>query len=273
MIAKRVFSTLLLWGTIIGTLSLCGFEGGVWLIAIFGAFTQNEMYVLLKKIGRPKAHKIGTVLGFIFPLAVWYLSPSGENTLDILALFVLIICVSIIFQPSTPLTYSSLGTTLYGFFYVSFNLHFLLYLVNISGKVISSIPVLWVIAVAKFTDVGALLLGLLIGKRKLAPNISPAKTWEGVFGGIIMAVTVGAIISSSFKNAFPGDFNTTKSILLSIPIAVVAILSDLIESSLKRLANVKDSGRLFPGIGGAFDLTDSLILTAPLSYLLLKHFA
>jgi len=124
------------------------------------------------------------------------------------------------------------------------------------------------VAVAKFCDVGALLTGLAIGRHHMAPQISPKKTWEGAVGGVLVSMGVGALLAWWWAPHLPGHMTPLVAAVIASPIAMVAIVSDLIESIIKRRATIKDSGGLIPGIGGIFDVSDSLILTAPLGYLL-----
>jgi phosphatidate cytidylyltransferase len=130
--------------------------------------------------------------------------------------------------------------------------------------------IVWVVAVAKFTDVGSFVLGSAIGRLKLAPKISPGKTWEGVFGGFVLAAVVGYLGVRFAPTYLPGWFTPMLGVLLALPLAAAAVLSDLSESALKRCAGVKDSGRCIPGIGGALDLVDSLLLAAPVAYYLFE---
>ncbi len=108
----------------------------------------------------------------------------------------------------------------------------------------------------------------------MAPSISPGKTVEGLLGGIATATLIGAGLPFFFPEFVPDGlaFGPQKACLLAIPIAAVAVIGDLIASVLKRLAGIKDSGGVVPGIGGMLDLTDSLILSAPVGYLLLRCF-
>ena len=129
---------------------------------------------------------------------------------------------------------------------------------------------IWIVAVAKSTDVGGFLVGMRIGKTPLSV-ISPKKTYEGAAGGILFAVIVGLLLLSLFKSLLPENFSWWLAIFIAILVAIASIASDLVESALKRQAGVKDSGDVIPGIGGFFDLSDSLILTAPLAYLLFKY--
>jgi phosphatidate cytidylyltransferase len=128
---------------------------------------------------------------------------------------------------------------------------------------------LWTVAVAKFCDVGALLTGLAIGRHPMAPLTSPKKTWEGAAGGIALAMGVGALVVWMGAPVLPASMTPLRGALLASPVAVVAIFSDLVESVIKRRAASKDSGGVVPGIGGIFDLSDSLILAAPVAYFLL----
>jgi phosphatidate cytidylyltransferase len=109
---------------------------------------------------------------------------------------------------------------------------------------------------------------MAFGRHKMAPQISPKKTWEGAVGGVLVAMGVGALVAWLGRNELPPHLTPLVAAFLAAPVALVAIVSDLIESIMKRHAVIKDSGGTIPGIGGIFDLTDSLILTAPLGYFL-----
>lgn len=112
-------------------------------------------------------------------------------------------------------------------------------------------------------DVLAYLIGKAIGKHKLAPTISPGKTWEGTLGGIF-----GTGIIAFFLLQGTAGVNYNKYIFLGIYIAVFATLGDLVESKLKRRAGVKDSGQILPGHGGILDRLDAMFLTMPMTWFL-----
>jgi phosphatidate cytidylyltransferase len=113
------------------------------------------------------------------------------------------------------------------------------------------------------TDTGAYAVGRAIGRHKMAPSISPAKTWEGAAGGLLAAVAATIAII-----AIVGDVANAywHAAALGIGIGVVGQVGDLLESKLKRLAKVKDSGVLIPGHGGVLDRLDSLVVVFPLVY-------
>jgi len=110
-------------------------------------------------------------------------------------------------------------------------------------------------------DIGAYFAGRAFGKHKLAPQVSPGKTWEGVVGGLIL-VAVVALIADHWLPVAALPF-----VLLSISVALLSVVGDLSESLFKRQAGLKDSGTLFPGHGGVLDRVDSLTAAAPLFWL------
>jgi len=113
-------------------------------------------------------------------------------------------------------------------------------------------------------DSGAYISGVLFGKHKMAPSISPKKSWEGFFGGMIFAILVGILYSK-----FTSLLNIQDWIILSIIIVLAGTTGDLFESILKREAGVKDSGKIMPGHGGILDRFDSLLLIVPFVFLYL----
>lgn len=115
-------------------------------------------------------------------------------------------------------------------------------------------------------DTGAWFVGKLIGRFPLAPQISPKKTWVGSIGGTVLACVVGWIYCSAFLKS---ELSSTESIAITLIVAIVAQISDLIESLMKRSFGAKDSSQLLPGHGGILDRFDSFIFAAPVFYYLL----
>lgn len=113
------------------------------------------------------------------------------------------------------------------------------------------------------TDTGAYAVGRLIGSHRMAPGISPGKTWEGAAGGL--AAAIGATVGlAALLDQVP--YALGAALALGAAIGIVSQLGDLAESKLKRLAGAKDSGTLIPGHGGLLDRMDSLVLVFPLVY-------
>lgn len=114
-------------------------------------------------------------------------------------------------------------------------------------------------------DSGALLAGSLFGEAKLAPVISPGKTIAGAIAGILSSVATVLVAFVGASAQLP-PAPLTQQLLLGLVLGVLCILGDLVESCLKRVANVKDSGTLFPGHGGCLDRMDSFLFVAPCLY-------
>lgn len=111
------------------------------------------------------------------------------------------------------------------------------------------------------SDSFAYFVGRFLGKHKMAPTISPKKTWEGFIGGVVFTLLAGLIIQTQLPG-LKGNW-----VLVGLLVSIAAPLGDLIESQLKRTFGVKDSGNIIPGHGGILDRLDSFILCAPIVYI------
>jgi len=112
------------------------------------------------------------------------------------------------------------------------------------------------------SDTGAYYTGRALGKHKLAPNISPGKTWEGAFGGMAASLLMAALAHYWF---FP-ELSLSAALLLAAVMNVLGVVGDLTESALKRGAKAKDAAQILPGHGGLLDRLDSLLFNAPVIY-------
>ncbi|MBE6463340.1 MAG: phosphatidate cytidylyltransferase [Alphaproteobacteria bacterium] len=140
---------------------------------------------------------------------------------------------------------------------------------SIPGEKGSFVMTLWFILMVWSVDIGGYVVGSSLKGPKLAPRISPNKTWSGLIGGVILSVSVSLIYMYATKNVFDiilTGSDQLKFALLGALIAIVAQVGDLVESSIKRYLGVKDSSSLIPGHGGVFDRIDGLIFAAPIIY-------
>ena len=165
------------------------------------------------------------------------------------------------FRNSKQLRYSKAVV----YFLSMFQICIPLILIAFLGKS-NPIYVLYFFGIIWFSDTGAYVIGSLFGKRKLAPTISPNKTIEGSLGGILV-VTVLLMWVTDMDNTPYSWF------LIILVTAVLGALGDLIQSKIKRVCGVKDSGSILPGHGGIYDRIDSSILAAPMYILLLNLFS
>jgi phosphatidate cytidylyltransferase len=118
------------------------------------------------------------------------------------------------------------------------------------------------IFVVKFADIGAYTIGVLFGKHKFSPRISPGKTWEGMGGAVAAAVIVSFLFGACCD-----IMGWLPAVIFGIFIAFTGQLGDLVESMMKRDAETKDSSNKVPGFGGILDIIDSPLFTAPFAYL------
>lgn len=127
--------------------------------------------------------------------------------------------------------------------------------------------ILFLLLVVWASDVGAYLAGRLFGGPRLAPRISPGKTWAGALGGLLAAIVMGYIVAVCFAVSRGGDVSGQVALVAAV-LGIVAQLGDLLESAIKRRFGVKDSGRLIPGHGGLFDRLDGFLTAGPVAALL-----
>jgi phosphatidate cytidylyltransferase len=170
------------------------------------------------------------------------------------------------FQADFSKMLTGIGVTLTGVFYIVFLGGFIVAMrtgfdntpvAHLSTKLLG-----FFFLVSFGADVGAYFVGKTFGKRKLLPKVSPGKTWEGAVGGLVMSAVFAALASATFFPEFAYKF----SIPLTIVMTAAGILGDLVESAIKRGANVKDAANILPGHGGFLDRLDSLLFAAPILY-------
>ncbi len=272
--AKRVLSTVVLWLGLFALLWWFRGNGAVAAIVLVSVLTLRELYRLMDAAGYAPFRWLGLLFGGLITASPWIEARTGLPSHPLIALATVVFAIRILSERPPEKRIEAFISTLFGLLYISLLLQYLVRIVTPlpgdtilpDGRVVLCI---WVVAVAKFCDVGALLSGLAFGRHPMAPLTSPKKTWEGAVGGVLVSMGVGVLAAWLGRAVLPAAFTPLRSALTALPIAVIAIVSDLIESVIKRRAALKDSGGGVPGIGGIFDLSDSLVLAAPVAYLLL----
>lgn len=180
---------------------------------------------------------------------------------EILALSLIGIAVFTLFKYPTELYYDS-GKLIFTVIYVALPFSFALGLPKYSSyNDTFSLEVLFLFILIWSSDTFAYLTGKFFGKHKMAPKISPKKTWEGYAGGVILTLVLSFFIEK-YQNDLRGNW-----IVVGFLVASFAPLGDLVESQLKRNFGVKDSGNIIPGHGGVLDRLDSFLICVPVVYL------
>ena len=281
---RRLASSVLLWALVLFAMFALPPLGSkltlLIVLLILATAAIGEFYTLMQRQGLPCFPRLGLVGVLLLLASTWaYLSgvfhqqlqPAKANDFEtgFLVLFVLGLSVRHLMDPPKSGGLVGISVTLFGLMYVGWLMNFL--------QKIAFFPraegmwyLLYFIAVTKFSDMGAYLVGSAIGRHKMVPRISPGKTWEG-FGGALLFSTLASFGFLAFARTHLTGLNGLHALILGCGLGASAVVGDLIESTLKRSAGVKDSGSFLPGIGGILDLVDSLLFNAPLMYLYLRH--
>src|SRR6266576_4109688 len=277
----RFLSTVVLWSIALA-IAFSGYEIFFWLlISAFGLVALLEFYRMLDHAHLPNFKITGLICGAILLAGSFHyfstIGPASSYDFEVAVLlfFLLTVFARQMFarlREDEPL--QTMAYTLFGLLYVLWLFNFMTKIVYLiprssTGAVTGQFYCLYLIAITKFSDMGAYLVGSLVGRHLMVPHISAKKTWEGFFGAIILAL----LCSLGLFKLMPGHLSVltwTHATILGVLLGFAAVLGDLAESIIKRSTDVKDSGNLLPGIGGALDLLDSLLFTAPLLFFYLR---
>lgn len=237
------------------------FKGDIWLaflisfIVIIGTYEFKEML----KVKGIKIFLGPVILGeLVLVWCAWAQSPYwfelGMGLSFLFSLFLIIL-------KYPEIKIADIALNLFVLVYVGWSLtHIILIRYTVNG----ALAVVYLFIVIWSTDTGAYFTGRFFGRKKLSPLISPNKTIEGALGGLLLSLLM-ALIFNWFFQLFTLPFLLGSACLISI----LGQIGDLVESSFKRLAGVKDSGQIIPGHGGILDRFDSTILTAPVLFYLI----
>ncbi len=235
------------------------------IFGLIGILGLNEFYVLFKKSSYTPHATLGLLFGIgLHSSSVFMLyNPNGLPYLIGFALlfFPIIALAELYRKKKTPFENSAL--TIIGTIYVILPIMLLNHLIefDVSSYSITNFwPVLTIFILVWCNDTFAYLIGRKLGKHKLFERISPKKSWEGFFGGMIFSV-IGGITIAYFIEAPLHQY-----IIYAVLISVVGTIGDLVESMLKRSLDLKDSGVILPGHGGILDRFDAVLFVIPIVY-------
>ncbi len=250
---RRLLTTVLLWAFILGALLLGGVPAGKTLLLIFALGAFVEAAGLLRKTGI----KLNLPAGLIALALLLGGGLFGFGSLGASAAVLLIFATHWRAESRTMLAaFATLALLGAGFGSLA--------AIGTSGNTNALWQAVWVIATIKFSDGGAYLIGSKLGSKILWPLLSPKKTRGGFCGALLSGFALGLMGMPLFYPLWVGP-------VLGILLAAVGSMGDLLESALKRAANMKDSGKVFPGIGGVLDLCDSLILASPVAWVVIRY--
>lgn len=281
--ASRLISTLVLWGIITAAVQWKTDWLLIALTGFFGVAGAVEYYRLLRTDTHARSFNL---LGLCICLAywgtiLWWVMRRKEAPpmwLDLAALTAsvhgaFLLCYR--HQLEGIATLQRIFSTVFGVVYTVIFFGFIARLMyfQADGQTPTGLfLVIFLVMVTKFSDMGAYILGVIFGKHKMIPHISPAKSWEGLVGAFLFSFA-GAVLLLWLVPEKLRPLDWLHGLILAPILCSTAISGDLAESVLKRCTSIKDSGHKFPGIGGILDLTDSLLFTAPVFYFYLSAIA
>jgi phosphatidate cytidylyltransferase len=178
-------------------------------------------------------------------------------------------CLATLSRKTTERALGNIAVTLLVLLYLGLLGSFLVRIRCLSSGPAGALLVIYVVLTIKAGDIGAYFTGILVGKHKLAPWLSPGKTVEGAVGAIVAGMVVGVGGVLAWPAHFSPPFTPAQAAVFGIFMAISGHLGDLVESAFKRDMKLKDSGRLVPAFGGLLDLMDSPLFAAPIAWLAL----
>ena len=283
LLTAAVLIPPLLWVVHAGGLAFVG------VAIVISCVGINEFYNFISQKGATPHRLLGTIAAAVLPLIVYF--GDAFFATSFLTAVLLTTMVLQLTKQQIREAIASVSATFFGVFYVAWlfshaiSIRFIdVHLARRYGEAAAEIDpqigfffMVLCLAAALGCDSGAFFVGRRYGRHRLAPTISPSKTVEGALGGLLAGALLGAGVKLFFDSFWPGDLARTIPLVAAvgfgIAVAAAGILGDLVESVLKRDADLKDAGHLLPGVGGVLDRIDSVLLAFPVMfYMLLAYY-
>ena len=261
-----MFKTRLLSGIVLVLLALLFIiHGGYLLLTVLGIISLIGLFELYRVFGIEKSAP--GIVGYVAAI-VYYLNLVfdfiPDSMMFVMALLIVCMCVFVFGYPKFHA--NQIIVAFFGVFYVAVMLSCIYETRSLEGGKY----LVWLIFLCSWgCDTCAYCVGVLIGKHKMAPVLSPKKSWEGAVGGVVGA----ALLTLIYCFVFQGSMGSTNRDIIMLCMicaigAIISMIGDLTASAIKRNYDIKDYGRLIPGHGGILDRFDSVIFTAPIIYYL-----
>lgn len=244
--------TVLFSPAIVLTVAIC-------IVSSIAVFEGLRVYGLNK-------YKIFILAGILSSVAFALATYIDKRIIFLSLFFIYVFLIAIMLKQHKDISTGDLFTVMFITLVIPFSFSTLGYIRNMENGVF----LVWLPLISAWlTDTMAYFGGRFLGKRKLAPTLSPKKTIEGSITGIIGAVAGYIVYALMLKNIWSYEVNIINFVIISLLTSVISQIGDIFASSMKRENNIKDFGNIMPGHGGVLDRFDSLILTAPCIYICL----
>ena len=265
-----MFKTRLASGVVLILLALIFIiNGGYLLLTVLGIISEIGLFELYRAIGIEK--KAPAAAGYA-AAAVFYLNIAFDflpsEMMLVMALLIACMCIYVLGYPR--FNAQEIMGAFFGVFYVALMLSCIYSTRSLDGGVY----LVWLIFLCSWgCDTCAYCVGMLIGKHKMAPVLSPKKSIEGAVGGVVGAALLTLIYGLIFKDAMGADMKYIAAMTAVCTVgSLISMVGDLAASAIKRNYDIKDYGKLIPGHGGILDRFDSVIFTAPFIFYCLNLF-
>jgi phosphatidate cytidylyltransferase len=267
MLVQRLIVAIL----IVPVLVLLAYSGG-WVLAIAMAATLGfgawEYYKLFSAGGYQPAALLLVGGTTVFVLTRHAFSFQYSDLISAVILLITMAWQVFQYEKGVSTAAADFAITIAGIFYLGWLGS---YLISLRDMQDGLWWILVVIPTINISDAGAYFIGSHYGRHKISHRVSPNKSWEGYFGGIISG-TLGAVLLAALWNLRAPLIRADKALILSLAITILSPLGDLGESMLKRSVGAKDSSRLLPGHGGIMDRIDSWLWAAPIGFYIISLF-
>lgn len=251
--------------------------GGVFYFILMGGFLVVGAweYVRLYQAVKYEPNKLVAVGGVLVLVTARFLFADFAIPLFVLLILLAMTAHLVSYERGRDQAALDFGVTVTGITYIGWLGSYLLDIRNFSAEggwwLMLVLPIVWA------GDMGGYSIGSVYGKHKLAPRLSPNKSWEGYVAGVFTSILIGAFFAYAFtsigaRQPLAGMINPFQGALLGLVIGSLAPLGDLGESMLKRQSGLKDSSNIFPGHGGVLDRIDSWIWGASIGFILIQYF-
>jgi phosphatidate cytidylyltransferase len=257
-LATRVISALVALGIIVGLyyfLNIQGLKFIVYFAVVVGAY---ELVQILLPAGIPRFHR---VLFYLLAVLIFHLAANYPSfaLFGFVLLTILFLVLSVLMHEGFPeleglLKYQA--RSILGFVYIGLLPSFAYRLLELPHGLLWFASLLLIVFAG---DIGAFAAGALVGRHKINPRLSPKKTWEGALGGL-----AGSLVMGYACSYFLPHISLTSLLATALSTGFVAQIGDFFESLIKRVADVKDSGKLMPGHGGVLDRLDGVFFASPI---------
>ncbi len=265
-ISGLLFATVLLGAIVLGPWSFA------LLFGVFSIFILREFYLLSRTAGIHPQRTVGMAIGGLIFLTTFFYA-KGIISVNVTGIYLAMLFVVPAFElyRAKKNALENMAVTLFGILYIVFSFSLFNFLVfpdfPLSNKYDPTLLIFLFMLIWAY-DSGAYIFGVTFGKHRLFERISPKKSWEGFFGGWILAMA----FAYAMHRLFPA-YELLFLLLIATTVTVTGTFGDLVESMIKRNLGLKDSGKFMPGHGGLLDRFDSILFASPFVYLIVQFFA